>query len=508
MIKHFGLRLFLICGVLPFLSFAFLNGCSRKSGQTAAPDENRRFLIERLTSDPSSLDPVSIVDVDSAVVASKIFRGLVRLDEKGSVTPDTASKVIVSEDGLTYRFQLRKDIFFHDGTPLQAIHVSNSLKRLKDSPRAWILDPVKSIDVQNSDVVIRMSRRFAPFLSQLTMTNAFISKPSAAFDNTPAGTGPFKLEQWQRGSHIKLSAVGFGTEKPHIKGIIYRILPEDFTASVEFDAGRLDIFQIPAQFISRYMNSPKYKRHIHTSEPTNTYYMGFNCSEPPFDDPQIRRAAASALDTASIASLASKNAACPASAPVPPLVMKYLGIVPAAKRYDKNVPPALFSSMAKAFSPTLYFPSNKDYSGISEVIQWYFKKAGLNVKLKALEWNAYKDALSKKEADMFLMSWWADYSDPENFLVPPFHSRNIPGGSNRCSYSNSEVDRILDEAVSSLDEMQRKKLYREAAELIMRDTPWIPLWHKQSVYVTQPWIKNFRPPLFYNCETHLEITKE
>ena len=83
-----------------------------------------------------------------------------------------------------------------------------------------------------------------------------------------------------------------------------------------------------------------------------------------------------------------------------------------------------------------YITADQEVVDIAEVLQSYIEAAGIHVRIKQLEWSAYKEAVNKGEPDMFYLSWWADYPDPENFLFPLFHSSNHGAGGNRTRYTN------------------------------------------------------------------------
>ena len=115
------------------------------------------------------------------------------------------------------------------------------------------------------------------------------------------------------------------------------------------------------------------------------------------------------------------------------------------------------------------------------------------LRIKQLEWSAYKEAINKGEPDMFWLSWWADYPDPENFLYPLYHSSNEGPAGNRTRYSSREADRLIELGQAEQDEKKKNAYYQKAERLIVKDAPWVFFWHKTDYIAVQPHVRGFRP---------------
>ncbi len=237
----------------------------------------------------------------------------------------------------------------------------------------------------------------------------------------------------------------------------------------------------------------------------NTYYLGFNCSRPPFDDPEVRRAVARAVDREKILRTFYEGRGRLASGPVPDLLRSWAA--PAATPYDPEG--ARRTIQKKGLSGRVvhfYVNADPEVVDIAEIIQSYLKAAGLRVKIRQLEWSAYKMAVNNGEADIFWLSWWADYPDPENFLFPLFHSSNHGAGGNRSRYTNPEVDRLIVEGQKTVDTRERNSLYREAEYRIVNDMPWVFFWHKTDYTVRQPTLKHYLLYPIYSIDKGTEVS--
>lgn len=511
-------------GIL-FLVFLLLTTC-----QTS--DRLEGYLYYRLNTNPTTLDPALIVDVTGGLISAKIFNGLVRLDKDMKIIPDVAEGWTVSPDGLTYRFILKKGVRFSNGREVKARDFKYSFERVLNretrSPNTWVLERIegardfmKGLDgevrgikiVDDYTLVIKLDRPFSPFLYLLTMTAAYVVPEEEVkrfgpdFSSHPVGTGPFILKRWLPNRELVLiRRDDYFAEKAVIKGIVYRIIPEDLTAITEFELGNIDVLSLPASEYRRFSENPLWKGQIRSLEGINTYYVGMNCSRKPFDNPALRRAINLAIDREKILSTYYEGRGRLARGPVPDNLRRWRP--PEAIGYDPEKAREMIEKEGlKGLTINFYVTADQEVVDIAEIIQSYLMKVGLNVRIKQLEWSAFKEAVNKGEPDMFWLSWWADYPDPENFLFPLFHSSNMGPAGNRTRYFNERVDRLIELAAHSRDEA-RWRYYEEAEGIIVRDTPWVFFWHKTDYLVIQPWIRSFIAYPIYSMDKATGIKLE
>lgn len=483
----------------------------------------------RLDSNPTTLDPALVTDVTGGLLAAKLFNGLVCLGEGLEVVPDIARSWSVSEDGLTYAFQLRKGVKFSNGREVKAGDFKYSFQRVLApetmSPVTWVFDKIagargymegRADEVEGIRVTgdygleIRLRKPFSPFLSLLTMTSAYVVPREAVeelgpdFSSRPVGTGPFVLRQWLPNRRLVFERrQGYFGGAPKVEGVVYRVIPEDLTAVAEFELGNLDVITIPASEYARYRRSSKWMGLISSIKGINTYYLGMNCERPPFDDPRLRRAVSLAIDRKRILDTIQEGRGRLAGGPVPDLLREWPS--PEVYGYD---PARAKEIIARLDPPPVYFyiTADQEVVDMAEVIQSFLLKAGLDVRIRQLEWSAFKEATSRGEPDMFWLSWWADYADPENFLFPLFHSANAGPSGNRTRYRNPEVDSLIEAGQHSTSRRERNESYRRAEELITRDAPWVFFWHRNDYTLKQPWIENYAIHPVYSMDKGLEIS--
>ncbi|RPI36636.1 MAG: ABC transporter substrate-binding protein [Nitrospiraceae bacterium] len=518
-------RLDRIAGMF-FLIFIFLivPSCSSKNRLAG-------HVYYRLNADPTTLDPALIVDVTGGSISAKIFNGLVKLDEQLNVVPDIAESWEILDEGTTYIFHLKKHVNFSNNREVTSDDFKYSFKRILSpsgrSPNTWVLEKIsgakafmqgRATDISGIEipdrytVKIRLEQPFSPFLYLLTMTAAYVlpkeevERLGADFSFHPVGTGPFLLKEWRHNNEIILARNNhYFTEKARTEGIVYRIIPEELTAVTEFEIGNLDVITVPASEYTLYRNSPGWKEYLSSVHGLNTYYLGFNCSRPPFDNVELRKAVSYAIDREKILKTFYEKRGWLAQGPVPDMLRKWQMRFPYA--FDPQKARELIDTEGmKDRTILFYISADQEVVDIAEIIQYYLKAAGLRVEIRQLEWSAYKAAINNGEPDLFWLGWWADYPDPENFLFPLFHSSNHGASGNRSRYTNKEVDRLIEAGQKALDIPERNRYYKLAEEIIDEEVPWVFFWHKTDFTLRQPRLKNYKIYPIYTMDKGLEVS--
>lgn len=504
--------------------------CLLSAASCSTQNRIQGYVYYRLSAEPTTLDPALIVDVTGGSLSAKLFNGLVRIAENLEIRPDIAEHWTVSPDGRIYTFAIRTGVTFSNKRAVQAADFKYSFERVlrpeTRSPNTWVFDKIlgadvfmagRAVDVRGIRVIdehtlsIELKEPFAPFLNLMTMTAAYvvpreeIDRLGEDFSTHPVGTGPFVLREWFSNKAIQFDRRNdYFDATAEVSGIIYRIIPEDLTAVVEFEIGNIDILTIPASEYSKYRADLKRSQYISSLKGLNTYYIGFNCSRPPFNNLKLRRAIFMSIDREKILDTLYEQRGRLAAGPVPDML----------RRWHEPDYPAFDPRRAKLIieqeglgsqTLSLYTTAEQEIVDIAEVVQSYIQETGVTVRIKQLEWSAYKEAVNKGEPDMFYLSWWADYPDPENFLFPLFHSSNHGPAGNRTRYTNPQVDSFIEQAETTTDEKKRWQLYRVAEDAIVSDLPWVPLWHKTDFVIRQPWIKNYRMYQIYSMDKGTEI---
>ena len=509
------------------LSALLLSGCT--------PEDRRPgYVYYSLAADPFTLDPALVTDVPGGTIAAKLFNGLLRIGPGLRIQPDIAKSWQVSKDGLLYSFRLRQGVKFSNGREVRAEDFKYSFERVLNpktlSPNTWVLSRiqgaddfmkgrasgVKGIEVKGPfELEIKLDKPFSPFPYLLAMTAAYVVPREAAeaegldFSSKPCGTGPFTIQRWTPNEELVLKARGDYFEgTARVKGIVYRVIPEELTQVVEFELGNLDVISIPAPDYSRFRKDPKWSRYISMQDGIDTYYLGLNCSRPPFNDRRLRRALNYAIDRKKILETFMENRGTLSNGPVPPALRHWAS--PSSYEYNPERARRIIRQEGFAGVKVRFYITSgqQDVTDMAEIIQAYLAKVGIRAELKQLEWNTYKEAINQGEPDMFWLSWWADYPDPENFLYPLFDSANMGAAGNRTRYSNPKADKLIEHGQHAASAALRDDYYRKAEDLIVSDAPWVFFWHTKSITVRQPWIKNYVQYPVYSMDKGMDIRIE
>lgn len=517
--------------LLLFMVLSFLVQCG--SGCQIASSNDPAYIYLQLSANPTTLDPALIVDVSGATIGAKLFNGLVRYDRELTIEPDLAERWQISADGTEYTFFIRHGVCFSTGRAMTAHDVKYSFERVLDpatrSPRTWVLSRIRGahaymsgkarevIGIEVRDpytLVVSLEEPFGPFLSLLSLTTASVVQREEVarwgpdFSFHASGTGPFMLRDWQHGSVLQLDAnTHYFEGSPRVKGIVYRIIPEELTTMVEFETGNLDVIRIPGSGFQRYEEHPIWSRHIAGQPSLNTYYLGLNCQKPPFDDRRVRQAVGYAIDTKRILATVFEGRGIAANGPIPPLLRRSMPVLHNPYSYDPDKARELLRSAGypEGLSIQMMITFQPEALDVIEVIQFYLNRIGIQSRIVQMEWSSFKEAVARGDTDAFWLSWWADYPDVDNFLFPLFHSANAGAGGNRTFYRNPVVDRLIDQGQQIPDENSRLRVWAEVERIVIDDCPMIFFWHKSDYFLCQPRVRTFIPHPLSTGEKGLEV---
>jgi len=512
------------CGRVPLEQAAPPEGQAAPENQAAATEEpaeeapageqeavggEPQVVTRAITSEPGSLDPQGPAGAGQNAILPYLFDTLVYLDIDNKFHPYLAESWETSPDGLAVTFNLRENVTFHDGTPLNAEAVRYTFERLKQQGQASVLagmaEMVESIDVIDETTVrFNLSEPSSTLLSSLATPYAGIISPTAAeergrgFGQSPVGSGAYMLEKWDPGVSITLVKnpdyawapdVVENQAAPHIDRLVFSILPDVSQQVAAFEAGEVDIlFVNQPSHVERLRQNPDAE--LVETTLNSLIYLGFNLSRPPFDDLRVRQAFSHAVNKEEILETALGGIGQVA---VSPLAATLPGFDPSVEAYALDYDPertaALLAEAGFTQGPdgtwaadgvplevTLLTSTRPPNQAIATVLQSQYKAVGIPVEIQTLDSGAAMDAATAGNYDLLL--WRYDWNDADVLRV--YLSTSRIGRTNRNFYSNPELDRILDEAARELDDERRNELYLEAQQIILTDAPWQPLYTPQD----------------------------
>jgi len=480
-----------------------------------------------LSSDIRGFDPAHAVNVRSGKIVSLVYDNLIRFGDSTELVPEIASQWKISNDGKKYHFTIRKNAFFHDGTPVTAHDVVRSYERILNpktlSPQSWMFkqidgsldfiegssQSVKGLIAKNdSSLIIKLNAPFSPFIQYLAMPSSAIinHRGVGSINEIPSGSGPWKLARWERGGKIQLTRnEKYWGRKPMESGLIFRIIPEAMTRSAEFEAGNLDLLTIPSTEIQRWNEHPKYGDRVVYVDELNIWYIGLNCAVPPFNDVRVRKAMNLSLDREKYLHLLVPGGKL-ASGPIPPILLKYNGFNPLPYNPEKAIRLLESCGYPQGFQTELWVGGGSEMFHVLEAFQSDWSAVGINVKIVQSDWNVFKAAVRNGQPPMYYLNWTADYPDAENFLYPLFYSTESMTKRNR--YSNLILDDIILQIQSLSYGTERTSLIQKANSILLDEVPWVFLWHRGNYNITQTSISGYRHKLVFNAERFLSLEKK
>jgi len=442
------------------------------------------------------LNPILSTDTSSGAVEGVIFTGLTKVNENLEVIPDLAQSWKISKDGKIWTFYLRRDVKWHDGIQFTAEDVKftfdsilnpkvNSVRRSD-----FIIDgqPIQFKVIDKYTLQAILPKPFAPFLVRSGMSvipkHLLAGKDinTADFNRKPVGTGPFKFSEWKTGDYIKVVRNNdYYDGQPRLAEITFKIIPDENATLVALEAGEIDEAGIPPKDYSR-MKKVKGIR-VYEYDALLYTYLGLNLDKPCFKDRRVRQALAYATNKKQLVSLILKGLGSPAYCPSAPLSWAYSDNV---EKYPYN-PEKARQLLKEAGWEKLEFiclvnQGNKEREKAATILQQQFKKVGIKMNIRVLEWSALLKIINKptapKDFDAVIIGWSLGL-DPDSYSI--WHSSQYPKGFNFIRYINPQVDRLLEVGRTTMDKAQRKAIYAKLNRLISEDQPYVFLWYPRVV---------------------------
>lgn len=463
--------------------------------------------IEASIGDASFLNPILATDSASSEINGLIYNGLVKYDKNLNLVGDLAESWLITNDGKTITFKIRKNIKWHDGVPFTAHDALFTYQKLID-PRTRTAFSSDYVIVQNAEVLdpytLRVNYKipFAPALSSwgigMIPKHIFESSDinSHPANKKPIGTGPYKFQKWVADEKIVLlSNPDYFEGKPKIDRYIYRIIPDLSVQFLELRQGSLSTMgPTPDQFNGYKKFFTHYRKYKY---PAFRYdYIAFNLKNELFKDIRVRRAIAHAINKNDIVKGVYQGLAVPATGPFPPTSWAYnhdvkdIEYSPEKSKmllkeagWIDSDGDGILDKNGKKFQFTLILnQGNKIRESIAQVAQNNLKHLGIDVSLRVLEWSVFiQKYIDERQFEACVLAWNVGL-DPDNFSI--WNSKQTQKNQyNFSSYNNPEVDRLLDLGRTTFDQKKRQEIYRRIHYLIAEDIPYVFLVTPMSLRV-------------------------
>ena len=484
------------------------------AGDSAAAAEPVVFRYHN-GAEPESLDPAVIEGVPEHSIYMALFEGLVTYDPVSlDAVPGTAESWEVSDDGLTWTFNLRKNAVWSDGTPITAQQFVDSWLRFLAPETAAVYAYLPGMVIKGAAeynageagpeaVAIRAlddhTFQFeltgpAPYVLGMLSHYAFAVVPLHAIDKygdewtrpeNMVSNGPFNLKSWtpQDKLIVEKSETYWDKGNVSLDEIVFYPIDDLNTATNMYLNGEIDLL---TDTPPNQLDKMKLDKGYITNATFIVYYYQFNQTKAPFDDVRVRKAFSMAIDRQELVDKVTRGGQFPAFGLTPPLP----GLYPAVVAFEEDFDEAR-ALLAEAGYPngegfpdtTILYNTSEGHKNIAQYVQQKWAEVlGVEVNIENQEWATYLDNKQHQNFEVARAGWQGDYVDPNTFLTDLLHSGS---GNNDGKYASAEFDALLAKAAAMPGGQARLDVLAEAEQLaIGEDFAVMPFYY----YNTANWI--------------------
>lgn len=499
-----------------------------KDGEASDGEENLaadQTLDVNIKSEPPSLHPGMASDTTSGAVLNNVFEGLARVNQEGEVEKAMAEDWEESDDLLTYTFKIREDAKWSNGDPVTAHDFEYAWK--------WVLDPnnadtdyayqlyvikgaedakenggsLDDVGVKAEDdhtLVVELEQP-TPYFLELTAFYTYFPVNHNVVDGNDkwaneasedyVTNGPFLFDSWAHKDQIvlKKNPEYWDADTVKLETVNMYMIDEEDTAKSMYDQGELDWLGSPTDSIPlAAIPSLKDEGVLNISPQAGVYYYAFNTEESPFDNVNIRKAFALAINRQGIVDNITKGEQQPAMALVPPSIFEsnnegYFkdNDVEKAKEYlEEGLKELGLDELPKV---KLSYNTSEAHGAIAQAVQDMWREnLEVDVELNNEEWNVYLDSMGAGNFQVGRMGWVADFNDAISF-IEIFQS---VGGNNYTNWEDEEYAELIEKSRVETDDAAREELLHKAEDIFMDAMPIAPVYFYTNVWVNKENVKN------------------
>lgn len=439
------------------------SGSNEPAAQPAAdhPNEITVGIAQDLD---ESLDPHKAVAAGTKEVMFNVFEGLMKPTPEGDLIPAVAEKYEISEDQLTYTFTIRDGIKFHNGEPVTAEDVGESLARCKNGGdgifEVEAFSNIQHMETADSrSISITLGEPDSEFLSYLTA--AVLPAGYDGQDTAPVGTGPFKFVSRAAQDNIVLERFDdYWGEKAYLDKVTYKIIENADSILMSLQSGAVDLF---APLTSPQVAQLGDEFNIEEGTMNLVQAMYLNHAEKPFDDVRVRQALCYAIDRQQILDLAFDGYGSLIGSSMYPAFGKYFDdSLTNYYTYDVEKAKALLADAGypDGFAMTITVPSNyQPHLDTAQVIVEQLKQVGITAEILPVTWESWlNDTYMGRQFQATVVGVDAS-TMTARALLERFTST---AGNNFINYNNAEYDAIFQTAIAAADDAAQTAAYKQA----------------------------------------------
>lgn len=464
----------------------------------AADSEYKDTLVYALNTDVQSLDPQIQNDTTSEQVVKMLYNTLLKFEDDGTVVGDLAESWSVSEDKLTWTFNLKQGVKFHNGKELTSADVKATFDRALNAEAGGlrtteIIKMFTAVEAPDPyTVTITTDGPYGPMESLMCnmslgiMDADYIEQYGLDLGTSVEGengTGPFKVVSWERDQEIVVERFDdyFGTPAK-LKTVVYTVIPEAASRVIALETGEVDVIDKPTNEDLERLEADTENFTVLRKPTISQRLFRFGCNDPIISNTKVRQAIVYAIDRQAIIDALFTGSAYPSTAPLAPVTFGYsdLGEIEQDLELAKSL-------LAEAGYPdgfdTKIVTTERYQNGIelAEIISQQLAEIGINAEIEVWEWSALSASWNGITADefdqpIFIMGAGPSMRDADGGLRGLYTTSETGlNDRNYGFYSNAEVDALIEQGMQETDQQKRVEIYKEAMEILYREDP-VAFW--------------------------------
>jgi peptide/nickel transport system substrate-binding protein len=458
-----------------------------------------------LAANITSLDPHFHVVGSNSALARNVFDGLVNQDDTQQLVAGIASEWHVV-DGTTWEFRLREDARFHNGTPVQAEDVAASLRRVpkvRNSPSSFLpfVRAISAVELVDSRTIRIRTSQPTPLLPNSLSRIAILPRTlenaeTASFNSGESmiGSGPYRFAANLPGDRVELEAAD--PARAVWKHVTFKFLPNNAGRVAALLSNDIDVIEsVPTTDVEKLRQGNRVTMTSVASNRVMYLHLDHERAESPFirgrdgaaipnalRDNRVRQALSLALDRRALVFRVMDGEGTPAGQLVP---MGYFGHVPGleAPAADPNAAKRLLAEagLPNGFQMTIHATNDRypNDDRVAQVLAQMWTRIGIQTKVEAQPGAVFFTRASNREYSVIMGGAAAETGEASSVLRPllaTYNPEKGDGSGNRGRYANPEFDRLLTEALATVDDAKREALLRDATRLAITENGVIPIF--------------------------------
>jgi peptide/nickel transport system substrate-binding protein len=436
-------------------------------------------LVISMASAIANLDPQGHADIYSLVPDVQIFDALIYADENGKYQLMLAESMEPSEDAMKMTVKIRQGVKFTNGDELKASDVKFSFDRGINSATFGRVPGIEGVDIIDDYTVdIRFKEPTAymekPIKAVYIVNEKEVAAAGEDFGHSiegVIGTGAYKITSWEKGQSLAFTRnEDYWQGEVPIKDMTIKIIADQSTAALALEKGEIDYIFDGDPVIEKTLKNAANVQIV--SAPQNSFnFITMNCSKPPFDNVDLRKAVAYAINKEDIVIIAKEGNAKPTGYFVLETMEGHVEDVFSPEQDLEKAKEYLEKAGYKDGLTVTFISYDDESARTGAVIQDELSQIGITVEIQAMEFGAYVDKLFDADYEFGIIGLMS-LTDP-GYIYNFIHSES---GMSIFHYATPELDKLLDDGKKELDEAKRNAIYKEMQEILRDEQVFVPLY--------------------------------